>query len=102
MPTAYTEREIVNLFHRGDKPEMAKFVAGFPDFPLKAQAVDMVNWDMPGAQALALGMVSQGLAFGREANVGAEVATAAHTLAREDFEKHGPTVVLPVPINPAK
>jgi CHAT domain-containing protein len=96
MPTSYAKQEIVNLFHSGDKSEMAKFVAGCPDFPLKAQAVDMVKWDMPGAQALALGMVSQGLAFGRAADAGAEVAMAAHTLSREDFDKHGPTVILPV------
>lgn len=96
MPGVYTKQEIVNLFHSGDKPEMVKFVEGSPDFPLKEQAVEMVKWDMPGSQALALGMVSQGLAFGRAADVGAEVAMAAHTLAREDFEKHGPAVILPV------
>jgi hypothetical protein len=96
MQTAYSKQKIVNLFRSGDQPEMEKFVAECPDFPLKSQAVDMVKWDMPGAQALALGMVSQGLAFGRAADFGAEVAMAAHTLAREDFEKHGPAVILPV------
>jgi len=96
MPTAYTKQEIVNLFHKGNRIEMADFISNCPEFPLKSQAVEMVKWDMPGAQALALGMVSQGLAFGREANVGAEVAMAAHTLAQEDFDKHGPAVILPV------
>lgn len=96
MTRANTKQEIVNLFHKGDKAEMEKFISSCPDFPLKSQAVDMVKWDMPGAQALALGAVSQGLAFGREANVGAEVAMAAHTLAREDFDKYGPDVILPI------
>ena len=99
MTTAATREEIVELFHSGSPAELREFIRNCPEFPLRDEAAEFVKSEMPGGRTLALGMVGQGLAFGRNVELGAEASLAAHTLAREDFDKYGPDVILPVTVS---
>ncbi len=82
-----TWRDIAALFRAGQPAELTAFIQSCPDFPMRDQAVALAGQDMPGARSLALGIVGQGLAFGRAAAFGAEVELAAHALLREDFDR---------------
>ncbi|UCD58293.1 MAG: CHAT domain-containing protein [Candidatus Hydrogenedentota bacterium] len=90
---------IASLFRSRDAERIREFILGCPEFPLREQAVQLASMNIPGAPALALGMVGQGLAFGRDPDFGAEVALAAHDVAREAFDEHGPEVILPVTLS---
>lgn len=101
MQQPTTWQDIATLFRTGPPAALTQFVQSCPDFPLRDQAAQLATTDMPAARSLALGMVGQGLSFGRAAALGAEVAVAAHALLREDFESYGPKVVLPFTLSRA-
>jgi CHAT domain-containing protein len=95
-----TWRDIAALFRTGQPAELTAFIQACPDFPMRDQAVTLAGRDMPGARSLALGIVGQGLAFGRAAAFGAEVELAAHALLREDFDRY-PGTILPFTLSRA-
>jgi len=90
---------ITALFRSCDSDRIRSFILGCPDFPLREEAATLAGSSAPGAQALALGMVAQGFAFGRNPDLGAEVAMAAHDISRDAFDEHGPQVILPVTLS---
>jgi hypothetical protein len=80
--------EIVKVFHKG--PDFARrFIESCPDFPLKEQAEQLAQLDVPEAGALALSMASTGLFLGTRPDLGVEVALAAHELLREAADRQG-------------
>lgn len=95
MSIPETARDILRLFRSGSVDDMRAFILGCPEFPMQKEAANFVAFSQPGSREMALGMVCQGLAFGRATNLGAEVALAAHTLTREAYEEHGEQVILP-------
>lgn len=95
MTIPETFAEVLALFKSGTAQDVQRFIEALPAFPLQAQTNELANSGVPGARSLALGLISQGLCFGKDAERGAEIAKAAHELSRADLDELGPKVILP-------
>jgi len=90
-----TSDEVLALFKSGTDRDVQRFIEALPNFPLQAQTNELANSGVPGARSLALWLISQGLCFGKDVELGVEVAKAAHELSRSDLHDLGPEVILP-------
>lgn len=94
-----THKEILELFRTGRPEEWYGCIVDCPDFPGKEDATRLVLLNTPGARYFALYAVAAGLADGVDAHLAADVALAAHELAREECVKKGREVIPPVTLS---
>lgn len=78
---------VLELLKEGSAEQRVEFVTALPPNGFKDQALNLVSAEQPGMVIVALATMIQAYCYGQEPEIGAVLASAAHTRAVDIWEK---------------